>query len=83
MICLKALKGVGDDKRGLIPDERGDLSYQVRRRLSVKEEAQIPGGACDVRRTAEAHRRWHRAERWIDPRFRHFALDELNSETGI
>ncbi len=78
-IALNAIKGVGDESRGPIADERERLSYQVRRRLSVKEEATIPHGACDVRRTAEAERRWAKAQRWLLPQFYPIALDELTS----
>lgn len=78
-IALNAIKGVGDEKRGPIADERGRLSYQVRRRLSVAEEATIPNGACDVRRTAEAERRWEKAQRWMRRDFWPMAIEELTS----
>lgn len=81
-IALNAIQGVGDEKRGQIADERGRLSYQVRRRLSAKEEAMIPGGACDIRRTAEAERRFARAQRWLRPDFQPMALEELLSGAG-
>lgn len=76
---MNAIKGVGDERRGAIPDERTAHAYQVRRRLSVKEEAMIPGGACDVRRTAEAARRWAKALRWLRPEFHEFAIEEMAS----
>ncbi len=78
-IALNAIKGVGDDSRGPIADERGRLSYQVRRRLSVKEEATIYGGACDLRRTDEADRRLSRALRWLPEGMRAFAQQEVVS----
>lgn len=76
-VALNALRGVGDETRGAIADERERLSYQVRRRLSVKEEAMIPGGACDIRHTEEALRRFQKAKRWLRPEFHAFALDEM------
>lgn len=76
---MNALKGVGDESRGAIADEREKLSYQVRRRLSAREEATIPNGACDVRRTTEAERRFARAQRWMPPQFWSMALEELTS----
>lgn len=76
---MNALKGVGDETRGPIPDERTSHAYHVRRRLSVKEEALIPNGACDVRRTAEAERRWQKALRWLRPDFYGMALEEMAS----
>ncbi len=78
-IALHALRGVGDASRGPIADERERLSYQVRRRLSVQEEATIPGGACDIRRTVEAAQRWAKALRWLRPEFHEFAMDEMSS----
>ena len=76
-ICLDAIAGVGDDSRGTIADERGRLSYQVRRRLSEAEEALIPGGACDIRQTPEAERRFTKAKFWLRPEFHALALDEM------
>ena len=78
-IALIALKGVGDESRGPIVDERERLSYQVRRRLSVAEEATIPHGACDIRRTDEAALRWAKALKWLRPEFHDFAIDEMTS----
>jgi hypothetical protein len=78
-VCFNALKGVGDDSRGAIPDERERLSLVVRRRLSVKEEAMIPGGACDIRRTTEAAMRWAKALRWLRPELHEFAMEEMSS----
>lgn len=75
-MCLGALSGAGDPRRGEIADERGRLSYQLRRRLSVKEEAMIPGGACDIRRTEEAQRRYERALPWLPRGYKAKALEE-------
>lgn len=76
-IALRALKGVGDEGRGAIADERGRLSYQVRRRLSEEEEALI-GAACDIRQTEEAQKRYERALRWLRPEFRAMAWQEVS-----
>lgn len=78
-VCLNALKGVGDESRGVIPDERQRLSLVVRRKLSAKEEAMIPGGACDIRRTVEAAQRWAKALRWLRPEFHEIAMDEMSA----
>jgi hypothetical protein len=77
-VCMSAIKGVGDKTRGSIPDERGPLSYQVRRRLSLAEEAMGPGGACDIRQTAEALERFGKAQRWLPEYLHAFALDEIS-----
>jgi len=78
-VCLRALRGVGDQTRGKIEDEREALSYQVRRRLSAEEEAMIPGGACDVRHSEEAVRRLNAAWRWLPLGLRDFAIEEATS----
>lgn len=78
-IALRAMKGVGDEKRGVILDERESSCYIVRRRLSVQEEAMIPGGACDVRLTVEAATRWVKALRWLRPEFHEMAIAEMTS----
>lgn len=73
--ALKQIEGVGDDSRGSIADERQRVSYQVRRRLSVEEQALI-GDACDVRGTDDATQRLFRALQWMPPSLRDFARDE-------
>jgi hypothetical protein len=78
-VCLRALRGVGDQTRGKIEDEREKLSYQVRRRLSEQEEALIPGGACDLRRSEEANRRLRAAWRWLPLIMRDWAIEEITS----
>lgn len=73
--ALKELEGVGDEALGQW-EERGDVAYHVRRRLTVEEEATI-GAACDIRGTPEAQERVSRAWAWLQPSLRRFASEEV------
>ena len=77
-MCLTALSGVGDATRGAIADERMRLSYNVRRRLSVKEEESV-GGACDIRGLTEAQERYERASFWLPKQMLVMAQQEMAS----
>lgn len=54
--CYRALDGVGDASLGEWLDDTSAVAVHLRRRLSRAEEL-VVGPACDVRGTAEAHRR--------------------------
>lgn len=61
--ALEALDGVGSVLRGEWEEWTGN-AYHVRRRLSEAEEAHV-GPVVDVRGTAEAERRYTRAQRFL------------------
>jgi len=57
------LRGVGDAALGEW-DERGEMAYHVRRRLTEAEASRI-GPVVDVRGTPDAQRRFERVQRYL------------------
>ena len=75
MRCLSTLLGLGDASLGEW-EERGEVAYHVKRRLTPEEQAVI-GDACDIRNTDEAQQRLTRAWHWLHPSFREYAKQEI------
>ena len=63
--AILELAGVGDPDLGQW-EERGDMAYHVRRRMTAAESIRV-GEVLDIRGTAEASRRFEQMRRYLPP----------------
>ena len=76
-IANVALAGVGDHRHEWV--EWTGYAFHVRRRLTEQEEI-MTGPAVDLRGTAEAAHRYAAALRFLPPKARMIAMQEINEE---
>ena len=71
----EVIEGVGDAGLGEW-DERGEIAYHIRRRLTPEEQLNV-GPACDIRGGREAQERLTRAWKYLPVNLRGFARREI------
>lgn len=75
IMCFSELEGVGDDSLGEW-EERGEIAYHLRRRLSESESKHV-GPVKDLRGTKQATRRFRRVKDILPEQAIHLAQVEL------